>query len=270
MNVEVAVIPAAGRGTRMRPATRVVPKALVTVVDKPAIQYAVEEAARAGATEVILVVDLDAGHLVHQHFASGERLPGLEHVKIRPVVQEEPLGLGHAVFEAERVVADRPFMCILADDIVRPGADILSTLVDASQDGSSVVCVREMSEELIVTKGAVIPTSEIVDGVMSIGGAIEKPSVDKIPSFFGVLGRYVFQPEIFEHLAGLEAGHGGEIQLTDAMNVLGERGRLKGAVTDASLLDIGNPLELLRASLVLGRHRFAGFDEIAHSELDQP
>jgi len=153
----------------MRPATKVVPKALLTVVDRPAIQYAVEEAARAGATEAILIVDLEVGHLVHQHFVNDERLPGLEHIAVRPVVQEEPLGLGHAVLEAERMVAGRPFMCILADDIVRPGHDVLPALIDAAADGSSVVSIQEMTEDLIVTKGAVIPTSDLVDGVMSIG-----------------------------------------------------------------------------------------------------
>lgn len=267
MTVDIAVIPAAGRGTRMRPATRVVPKALLTVVDRPAIQYAVEEAARAGAKEAILIVDLEVGHLVHQHFVNEERLPGLEDIKIRPVVQEEPLGLGHAVLEAERVVAHRPFMCILADDIVRPGQDVLPDLVEASRDGSSVVCIQEMTRERIVSKGAVIPTSDLVDGVMSIGGAIEKPDEASIPSLYGVLGRYVFQPEIFEHLARLEPGRGGEIQLTDAMNKLGQDGKLKGAITDQEFLDVGNPLGLLRASMVLGKHQFPEFSGIARQEL---
>ncbi len=267
MTVDIAVIPAAGRGTRMRPATRVVPKALLTVVDRPAIQYAVEEAARAGAKEAILIVDLEVGHLVHQHFVNGDRLPGLEHVKIRPVVQEEPLGLGHAVLEAERVVAHRPFMCILADDIVRPGRDVLPKLIDAAADGSSVVCIQEMTPEVIVTKGAVVPTSDLVDGIMSIGGAVEKPEASAIPSLYGVLGRYVFQPEIFDHLARLEPGRGGEIQLTDAMNKLGQAGRLKGAITDQEFLDVGNPLGLLRASMVLGNHEFPEFADIARSEL---
>lgn len=268
MTVEIAVIPAAGRGTRMRPATRVVPKALLTVVDRPAIQYAVEEAARAGAKEAILIVDLEVGHLVHQHFVNDDRLPGLEHIKIRPVVQEEPLGLGHAVLEAERVVADRPFMCILADDIVRPGRDVLPDLIEASADGSSVVSIQEMTRDVIVTKGAVIPTSDLVDGVMSIGGAIEKPVESAIPSLYGVLGRYVFQPEIFEHLATLEPGRGGEIQLTDAMNRLGQEGKLKGAITDQEFLDVGNPLGLLRASMVLGNNQFPEFADIVRAELD--
>lgn len=268
MTVEIAVIPAAGRGTRMRPATRVVPKALLTVVDRPAIQYAVEEAARAGATEAILIVDLEVGHLVHQHFVNGDRLPGLEHVNIRPVVQEEPLGLGHAVLEAQRMVAGRQFMCILADDIVRPGFDVLPTLIEAASDSTSVVSIQEMSEELIVTKGAVIPTSDLIDGVMSIGGAIEKPAPADVPSLYGVLGRYVFQPEIFDHLAGLEPGRGGEIQLTDAMNALGALGRLKGAITEHEFLDVGNPLGLLRASMVLGAHQFPELRDLIGAEFD--
>lgn len=250
----------------MRPATRVVPKALLTVVDRPAIQYAVEEAARAGAKEAILVVDLEVGHLVHQHFVNGDPLPGLEHIRVRPVVQEEPLGLGHAVLEAERMVAGRPFMCILADDIVRPGQDVLSDLIEASRDGSSVACIQEMTREVIVSKGAVIPTSDIVDGVMSIGGAIEKPDESSIPSLFGVLGRYVFQPEIFDYLAELEPGQGGEIQLTDAMNRLGHEGKLKGAIIEQEFLDVGNPLGLLCASMVLGSNQFPQFADIVRTE----
>jgi UTP--glucose-1-phosphate uridylyltransferase len=183
------------------------------------------------------------------------------------VVQEEPLGLGHAVLEAERVVAHRPFMCILADDIVKPGQDVLPSLIDASADGSSTVCIQEMTREMIVTKGAVIPTSDPVDGVMSIGGAIEKPDASAVPSLYGVLGRYVFQPEIFDHLASLEPGRGGEIQLTDAMNRLGEAGKLKGVITDQEFLDVGNPLGLLRASMVLGSHQFPEFAAIARKEL---
>ena len=128
----------------MRPATRVVPKALLTVVDRPAVQYVVEEAVRAGATEVILVVDLDAGHLVQQHFLQDGRLPGLESVKIRMVVQEEAFGLGHAVWETAEAVRDRPFFCLLADNIVRPGHDVLPALADAAQGGSAV-CLRHLS-----------------------------------------------------------------------------------------------------------------------------
>jgi UTP--glucose-1-phosphate uridylyltransferase len=255
MKVDVAVIPAAGRGTRMRPATRVVPKALLTVVDRPAIQYAVEEAARAGATEAILVVDLEVGHLIHQHFAFEDRLPGLEGIRVRPVVQEEPLGLGHAVYEAREMVADRPFFCILADDIVPPGKDVLTKLAAAS-GGESVMYLRPVSPEIVPTKGIAVPSSEIVDSVLSLSGSVEKPALADAPSDLALIGRYLFTPEIFPILEELTPGHGGEVQLTDAIDVLGKRGRLRGYIDDIDLLDIGTPLGLLNASMVLGLAQF--------------
>ena len=256
MKVDVAVIPAAGRGTRMRPATRVVPKALLTVVDRPAIQYAVEEAARAGASEAILVVDLEAGHLIHQHFVADGRLPGLESIRIRPVVQEEPLGLGHAVWEAREMVDNRPFFVILADDIVPPGHDPLPELATRSQPGVSVMCLRELSPEIIPSKGVVIPASDIADSALELAGAVEKPALADAPSNLGLIGRYLFDPAVFDILESLKPGHGGEVQLTDAIQELGRQGKLRGYIADADLLDIGNPPGLLNASIVLGLERY--------------
>lgn len=259
MDIDVAVIPAAGRGTRMRPATRVVPKALLTVVDRPAIQYAVEEAARAGATEAVLVVDLDVGHLIQQHFLVDERLPGLEEIRIRPVVQEEPLGLGHAVWEAREMVRDRPFFCLLADNIVRPGQDVLPSLADAAGDDDlSVMCLRRLTDEFLSRYGVVVPASEEVDGVLDLAGAVEKPGIDDAPSRLGLIGRYLFTPEVFDILGELEPGHGGEIQLTDAIDELGRRGRCRGFVAEGDLLDVGTPPGLLEASVVLGLARYGG------------
>lgn len=240
----------------MRPATRVVPKALLTVVDRPAIQYAVEEAARAGATEAILVVDLDVGHLIHQHFVSEGRLPGLEEIRVRPVVQEEPLGLGHAVYEAQEMVAGRPFFCILADDIVPPGRDVLPKLAAAADSYDSVMYLRPVPAEVVPTKGIAIPSSEVVDNVLSLSGSVEKPKLEDAPSDLALIGRYLFTSEIFSILGTLEPGHGGEIQLTDAIDELGKRGRLKGYIDDIDLLDIGTPVGLLHASMVLGLSRF--------------
>ncbi len=257
MSIEVAVIPAAGRGTRMRPATRVVPKALLTVVDRPAIQYAVEEAARAGAKEAIVVVDLDTGHLVAQHFTLGGSLPGLDEIQLRPVVQEEPLGLGHAVAEAAEMVGDRTFFCLLSDNIVRPGRDVLGALEAGSAGGSiSVMCLRELDDAHLSRYGVVIPASEVEDGYLELAGAVEKPGPAKAPSRLGLVGRYVFTPEVFPILGKLAPGVGGEIQLTDAINRLGEARRLRGFVTDHDLLDVGTPDGLLKASVELGRHRF--------------
>lgn len=257
MSIDVAVVPAAGRGTRMRPATRVVPKALITVVDRPAIQYAVEEAARAGAQEAIVVVDLDAGHLIAQHFSLGGPLPGLEDIRVRPVVQEEPLGLGHAVYEAAEMVGDRSFFCLLSDNIVRPGSDVLRDMAAGSDDGSvAVMCLRRYPDEFLTKYGFVIPTSEIEDGHLDLGGAIEKPGVENAPSNLGLVGRYLFTPEVFSILDKTDPGYGGEIQLTDAIHELGKRGRLRGFVAEEELLDTGTPQGLLKASKVLGTHQF--------------
>ncbi|REK23927.1 MAG: UTP--glucose-1-phosphate uridylyltransferase [Actinobacteria bacterium] len=257
MSIEVAVIPAAGRGTRMRPATRVVPKALLSVVDRPAVQYGVEEAARAGAKEAIVVVDLDTGHLISQHFTIEGPLPGLEDIRIRPAVQEEPLGLGHAVFEAREMVGDRPFLCILSDNIVRPGHDVLPALADGSEDGSvSVMCLREYGDEFLDKYGFVIPASDVEGGYLDLAGSIEKPGKDRAPSNLGLVGRYVFTPEIFSILEKTPPGALDEIQLTDGINQLGERGRLRGYVSDTDLLDVGTPAGLLKATVELGLHQF--------------
>ncbi len=249
----MAVIPAAGRGTRMRPATRVVPKALITVVDRPAIQYMVEEAARAGAKEAIVVVDLDAGHLVAQHFSIEGPLPGLEDIRVRPVVQEEPLGLGHAVSAAAEMVADRPFFCLLSDNIVRPGQDVLPALAEGSNDGAtSVMCLREYSDEYLTKYGFVVPTSDVKDGYLDLGGAVEKPGPDNAPSNYGLVGRYLLTPEVFSILEKTSPGALGEIQLTDAIDELGKRGRLKGWIADTDLLDVGSPAGLVHATQELG------------------
>lgn len=257
MSIDVAVIPAAGRGTRMRPATRVVPKALLTVVDRPAIQYAVEEAARAGAKEAIVVVDLDAGHLIAQHFSLGGPLPGLEDIRVRPVVQEEPLGLGHAVYEAAEMVADRSFFCLLSDNIVRPGKDVLTDMAAGSNDGEvSVMCLRRLSDEFLSKYGVVVPSSEEEHGYLDIQGAVEKPGVEAAPSRLGLVGRYLFTPEVFSILNKTDPGYGGEIQLTDAINELGSRGRLRGFIAEKDLLDTGTPEGLLKATKVLGSHQF--------------
>jgi UTP--glucose-1-phosphate uridylyltransferase len=241
----------------MRPATRVVPKALITVVDRPAIQYAVEEAARAGAKEAVVVVDLDAGHLIAQHFKLDGPLPGLEDLRVRPVVQEEPLGLGHAVYEAAEMVGDRPFYCLLSDNIVRPGHDVLAEMAEGSRDGDvSVMCLRRYSDEFLSKYGFVIPASDVVDNYLDLGGAVEKPGVENAPSNLGLVGRYLFTPEVFSILEKTAPGVGGEIQLTDAIHELGVHGRLRGFVAEHGLLDVGTPQGLLEATAVLGGHQF--------------
>ncbi len=250
MKVETALIPAAGRGTRMRPATNAVPKALLTVVDRPSIQWVVEEAARAGVTEVIAVVDPDGGEIVERHFAPGG--PGLDGIEVRSVVQEEAKGLGHAVLAGREAVGGRPFFVLLADDLLRPGNDILPALAAAADPGVSVVYVREIPEAMLGAKGVIAPRSEAAGGVMEVGGAVEKPGAARAPSNYGICGRYLFMPEVFDHLERTRPGRGGEIQLTDAIAALGEQGRCRAYTDGAELLDVGNPLGFLHANAVLG------------------
>jgi UTP--glucose-1-phosphate uridylyltransferase len=251
MTIEVAVVPAAGRGTRMRPATRVVPKALIPVVDRPAIQYAVEESVRAGAGEVILIVDPGVGALAEQHFWEEGPLPGLENVKITPVVQEVPLGLGDAVLTARSAVGDRPFFCVLADNIPRPGGDVLPGMAGAFEE-TSVVCLRRLTPEFLERYGVIVPGSWRTPKVVEVLGAIEKPGAVDAPSDLGLIGRYLFTPNLFTILEDLPPGLGGEVQLTDAISVLGESGNCLGYVAGQDLLDVGNPLGLLEASTLLG------------------
>lgn len=250
MQPTVAVIPAAGRGTRMRPATRVVPKAFLPLTDKPTIQHAVEEAVAAGVSEVIAVVDPDAIDLVVGHF--GEPLPGLEEVTVTAVAQPMPLGLGDAVAVAAVAVGDRPFMCLLVDELVRPGCDVFGPLVAAAGDGSAVA-VRAVEDESDLSRYGIVATGPEENGSFPMTGAVEKPAAGTAPSNLALVGRYVFQPAIFEALADAEPGHGGEIQLTDAIDAIAAGCR---AVVTADLLDIGNPLGMAQA-----RHLLAAGEE---------
>lgn len=241
MTPHVAVIPAAGRGTRLRPATRVVPKALITIVDRPSIQLVVEEAVRAGADEVILVVDLEAGPLIHDHFEREGPLPGLEHIRLRLAIQEEPLGLGHAIWTAAEAVGGRRFFCLLADVIVAHG-DGVSPLVGFDD---AAVALQRIDPARAASYG--IADVEERDGRLHLLGAVEKPDPSEAPSDLALIGRYLFTPEIFDVLAKAKPGYGGEIQLTDAINELASRGRCGAAVVPGDTIDIGTPRGLVRA-----------------------
>ncbi len=245
--IDLAVIPAAGRGTRMRHATRVVPKAFLPVVDRPAVQYGVEEAARAGATEVIIVVDPGVASLVESHFSNP--LPGLEQVKVSSVTQPAPLGLGDAVLTARASADGRPFFCLLADNI--PRVDVLDRMAEAF-DGTSIVSLRELDDDFLNRYGVIVPGEWRSAEVIDVRGAVEKPGVERAPSRLGLIGRYLFTAEVFDVLEKLGPGVGGEVQLTDAIDLLGRDGRCQGMVSPEDLLDVGNPAGFLEASTVLG------------------
>ncbi len=253
VNIDVAVIPCAGAGTRMRPATRIVPKPLIPVIDRPVIQYVAEEAVSAGITEIVLVVDERPGDPVMSHFTDGEPVPGLEDITFTRAVQDAPRGLGDAVLCAAEAVGDRPFLCMLSDMFPRPGRSYAHRLVEAF-DGRTVLAVQPMPDEYFVRWGFVATGGDPADGIVEVTGAVEKPGPDA-PSNLGLPGRYVFTSEIFELLSSQEPGHGGEIQLTDAIDALARRDQAVGVVVGDDLFDTGIPAGLLEATAAVGLSR---------------
>lgn len=253
MNVDVAVIPCAGAGTRMRPATRIVPKPLIPVIDRPVIQYVVEEAVEAGIVEIVLVVDQRPGDPVLSHFTVGEPISGLEGVTFTKVIQDAPRGLGDAVLCARHAVGDRPFLCMLSDMFPRPDRSYTPRLLSAFA-GRAVLAVQEMPDEYLSRWGFVVTAGQRRDGIVEVIGAVEKPGADA-PSNLGLPGRYIFTPEIFELLAAQEPGHGGEIQLTDAIDTLAHRDGASGVIVGDDLFDTGIPAGLLEATAAVGLAR---------------
>jgi UTP--glucose-1-phosphate uridylyltransferase len=249
--VDVVVIPCAGAGLRMRPATRSVPKPLLPVIDRPVIQYIVEEAIAAGITEVIFVVDEPSESPVLAHFIDPPMIEGTEHVTFMAVEQPEPRGLGDAVLRAAAAVRDRPFLCMVSDRFPVPGAWFAERLI-AAYRGRPVVAVERVTQDVADRYGFVVVGDAGGGELVEVVGAVEKPGVGKAPSDLALLGRYVFPPSMFEDLAGLEPGHGGEIQLTDAIDAAARRRGAVGVLVDHVLLDTGTPVGLLEATAAVG------------------
>jgi len=233
--VRKAVFPVAGLGTRFLPATKAMPKEMLPIVDKPLIQYAVEEAAAAGITQMIFVTGrskrsiadhFDRAPELEAELAAKGKFELLEVVRnISPETesfvytrQAEPLGLGHAVLCAELIVGDEPFAVILADDLIDAEKSVIGQLAEAraARGGGNVIAVEDVPRAETNRYGIV--SSEPIDGRTSrMSHIVEKPTPDKAPSTLAVVGRYVLEPGIFEHLRTIPRGAGGEIQLTDAI-----------------------------------------------------
>jgi len=233
--VRKAVFPVAGLGTRFLPATKAMPKEMLPIVDKPLIQYAVEEAAAAGITLMIFITGrskrsiadhFDRAPELEAELAAKGKFELLEVVRnISPetetyvyIRQPEPLGLGHAVLCAEAVVGDEPFAVILADDLIDAEQSAIGQLVDArsARGGGNVLAVEDVPS--VETEKYGIVSSEPIDSRTSrVSHIVEKPKPDQAPSTLAVVGRYVLEPKIFEHLRSIQRGAGGEIQLTDAI-----------------------------------------------------
>jgi UTP--glucose-1-phosphate uridylyltransferase len=275
--VTKAVIPAAGLGTRFLPATKATPKEMLPVVDKPAIQYVVEEAVRAGLTDVLMVTGRNKRPL-EDHFdraheleavleAKGdkERLASVQEsadlANVHYVRQGAPRGLGHAILCAAQHVGDEPFAVLLGDDLIDERDPLLPRMIEVRQrHGGSVVALIEVPHESISAYGcAVVRTTDDAD-VVRVDDLIEKPSPDEAPSNLAIIGRYVLAPEVFDVLRQTEPGHGGEIQVTDALRELARRGRGEGGPVHGVLFsgrryDTGDRLDYLRAVVRLAAER---------------
>lgn len=267
MKVRKAVIPAAGLGTRFLPASKAVPKNLIPVVDKPMIQFAVEELARAGITDVCFVVSKETSAVV-DHFRTDEELERaleeagksdlLERVReidrlpeVVSVYQEEPLGLGHAVGCARDWVGDEPFAVLLPDELYDPRRDLVGELISTFEARSaSAIAVCEVPQETIDLYGS-ISSGDLTASPITVDGVVEKPSPEEAPSNLAITGRYVLVPEIFDIIDGLEPGAGGEIQLTDGLAELAGRGELFAVRYDGRRWDVGSKEGWLKAVVEL-------------------
>jgi UTP--glucose-1-phosphate uridylyltransferase len=271
MDVRTAVIPAAGLGTRFLPATKVVPKGLLPVIDTPALQLVVEEAFRAGLEDVIVVVG-PGQEQIPEHFAAAPALEAeleargkaeaLASVRratlpqVRFVIQEEARGLGHAVGIAADAVGDRPFAVLLGDDLVHPGVPLLAEMLAAfDRTGGSVVAAMEVGPREIAMYGCFEPEPTDDPRLVRIVSIVEKPDPAEAPSNLAAVGRYVFTPRIFGALERTAPGRGDEIQLTDAINLLAHEEPAFGYRFDRGRYDVGNPLDHLKATFELALER---------------
>ena len=267
MPVQTAIIPAAGMGTRFLPASKAVPKELVTVVDRPVIQYAVEELVRAGIRDICIVTS-EGKEAVTHHFTSNAKLETAlrekakndlleemlqlnELADIFSVTQNEPLGLGHAVWIARDHVHDEPFVVLLPDELLDPSDNFLAEMIRTyERTSSSVIAVDEVPHESIGSYGCIDPESAEGDS-MRVRAIVEKPDPQEAPSNLALIGRYVLAPEVMDILATVKPGAGGEIQLTDALAVLAEQGRLVAQRYRGRRWDAGTKLGYLQATVAL-------------------
>jgi UTP--glucose-1-phosphate uridylyltransferase len=266
--VTKAVIPAAGLGTRFLPVTKSQPKEMLPVVDKPSIQYVVEEAVEAGLTDILIITGRGK-HAIEDHF---DRNFELEHyleqsgklgmladvqvvndlADIHYIRQRDPLGLGHAVSVAREHVGNEPFAVLLGDDIMVDNATLLRSMLEVHErEQASVLALLEVTPEEIASLGCA--EADIVgDSLGRVRSIVEKPKPDEAPSNLAVIGRYVFTPSVFDALARISPGVGGELQLTDAIALLLESEPVFGRIFSEGRYDIGKKMGFLQANIELG------------------
>jgi UTP--glucose-1-phosphate uridylyltransferase len=270
--VTKAVIPAAGLGTRFLPATKAQPKEMLPLLDKPAIQYVVEEAVRAGLTDIIIITGRGK-HAIVDHF---DRSFELEHfleakgkfdelkqvreisdmATIHYIRQRDPLGLGHAVAAAEGHVGGEPFAVLLGDDLMAESNPLLQEMLQIhDRYGRSVLAAMEVARDEISLYGCIEPEFVENETLARVRSIVEKPSPEEAPSNLAAIGRYVLTPEIFDCLRATQPGVGGELQLTDAINILAQEQAVYAHVFEGGRFDVGNKLDYLKATIEMAIDR---------------
>lgn len=271
--VKKAIFPVAGLGTRFLPATKVLAKEMLPVVDKPLIQYAVEEALDAGIEDLILVTAPGKKNLIEDHLGSvadleaaleaGGKTDALKSItrdfpkpaRVDVVHQPEPLGLGHAVWCAKEFIGDEPFAVLLADDLMQATPGCLSQMMDAYQGtGGNVVATEEVAQEHTSRYG-ILDVEEDDGRLVRARGLVEKPKPADAPSRLAIIGRYILQPDIFVHLDKKMTGAGGEIQLTDALAATLADVPLHGLRIDGKRFDCGTKLGFVEANVAFAACR---------------
>lgn len=272
MKVRKAVIPAAGLGTRVLPVTKSMPKEMLPIVDKPAIQYIVEEAVKSGITDILIITNRGKG-LIEDHF---DRVPELEarltaggpgkEETLRDVIdishlaniyfirQKETRGLGHAVNCARSFVGDEPFAVLYGDDVILGDDPACGQLIRAYEEyGKGVLGVKEVPENMISSYSS-LKVDNLRDNLYTCTDMVEKPQPDQVLSLFSILGRCVLPPQIFDILDQTNPGSGGEIQLTDAMRVLAQTEGMTAVDFTGTRYDMGNKLGIMQASVEVALH----------------
>lgn len=264
--IRKAILPAAGLGTRFLPATKASPKEMIPLVDKPQIQYAVEEANACGIDEFVIITGKHK-RAIEDHFDAAyeledtlrragkdsllELINELSHINFAYIRQGAALGLGHAILRAQPFVKDEPFAVLLSDDVIEPGEPLLGNMIKLYDElQAPVIALMRVPKDEISRYGA-IKGSEHRHGVYLIEDLVEKPPVEEAPSDLAIIGRYILTPDIFDILEHQPPGKGGEIQLTDALKVLATKRPLYGIVFEGKRHDAGDKLGFLKATVEL-------------------
>lgn len=265
MKVRKAIIPAAGLGTRFLPATKAQPKEMLPIVDKPTIQYIIEEAIASGIESIIIVTGRNK-RSIEDHF---DRSLELEHalkksknedllklvddisnmVDIHYIRQKEPKGLGHAINCAHAFIGDEPFAVLLGDDIVHSKVPCLKQLIDVYEEYKTTILGCQHVDQSQVNKYGIVDGMLIEDDVYKVKHLVEKPKIEEAPSNIAILGRYIISPRIFEFLDKTKPGAGGEIQLTDALKALAMEEAMYAFNFEGKRYDVGNKLGYLEATM---------------------